>query len=110
MEAKLDPPPGRGPFVYRIHDQIYHSIGNLHPESGDKPSYGQLYILDAGLAASERNSHPANSACKAGLLTELAEIIACKNPYAESFKMMKDIVNEENSNAVINRADPMKVK
>ncbi len=48
MEAKLDPPSGRGPFVYRIHDQIYHSIGNLYPEEGEKPSYGQLYIMDAG--------------------------------------------------------------
>jgi hypothetical protein len=109
MEAKLDPPPGRGPFVYRIHDQIYHSIGNLLPESGEKPSYGQLYIIDAGIAAAERDSHPANSACKVRLLIELAEIMASENPYAESFKMMKDIVNEEYTNAVIDRKDPLKV-
>ncbi len=91
MEAKLSPPSGHGPYCYRIHDQIYHYIGNLHPSANEPPSYGQLYIIDAAQAAAERSGHPANSRCNSSLLAELADIISNCNPYAKSFRMMRDV-------------------
>ena len=109
MEANYSPPAGPGPFVYRIHDQIYHKIGNLEPEEGVPPSYGQLYIVDAETAARQRAGHAANSGCDSTLMSELADLIARINPYAQSWTMMKEVVNEEWSNSIIEHRDPLKV-
>ena len=37
---------GRGPYVFRLHGQTYHSIGSLLPEPGVPPKFAQLYIYD----------------------------------------------------------------
>lgn len=37
---------GRGPYVFRLHGQTYHSIGSLLPEPGAPPKFAQLYIYD----------------------------------------------------------------
>ena len=48
--ADIQTPPGRGPYCFRIHGQIYHRIGDLHPPTGMPRSFGQLYILDTGFS------------------------------------------------------------
>jgi hypothetical protein len=35
---------GKGPYVFRMHDQNYHHIGTLLPKEGSKPRWVQLYI------------------------------------------------------------------
>ena len=37
---------GRGPYVFRLHGQTYHSIGSLLPEEGVPLKFCQLYIYD----------------------------------------------------------------
>ena len=37
---------GRGPYVFRLHGQTYHSIGSLLPAPGMPPKFEQLYIYD----------------------------------------------------------------
>lgn len=37
---------GRGPFVFRLHGQNYHSIGTLLPKESKPPKFAQLYIYD----------------------------------------------------------------
>ncbi|GJY61331.1 DNA helicase [Tanacetum coccineum] len=37
---------GRGPYVFKVSDQIYHWIGSLCPEEGHNPRFLQLYIYD----------------------------------------------------------------
>jgi hypothetical protein len=37
---------GKGPFVFRLKGQNYHSIGSLLPLEGQKPKFSQLYIYD----------------------------------------------------------------
>ncbi|PWA41631.1 helitron helicase-like domain-containing protein [Artemisia annua] len=37
---------GRGPYVFRVSGQIYHSIGGLCPMGNDTPRFLQLYIYD----------------------------------------------------------------
>ncbi|KAK6023903.1 hypothetical protein OSTOST_10299 [Ostertagia ostertagi] len=54
MGAQIDTLRGRGPYCYRIHGQIYHRIGPLHPREGELRQYGQIYILDAEMAADRR--------------------------------------------------------
>ena len=46
--AEIETPAGAGPYCFKIHGQIYHRIGNLHPPAGVQRSFGQLYILDSG--------------------------------------------------------------
>ena len=44
----------RGPPVYILHGQAYHSTSTLYPRSGREPRYGQLYIYDPHEAATRR--------------------------------------------------------
>lgn len=46
LGAQISPLPGFGPYCFRIHGQIYHRSGNLHPQDGNTRKYGQVYILD----------------------------------------------------------------
>jgi hypothetical protein len=44
MNAKTITLPGV--YVYKVHGQIYHSIGNMHPEVGIARQNSQFYIID----------------------------------------------------------------
>ncbi len=36
----------RGPWIYKISGQIYHSLGNIWPNSDSSPVFSQLYVYD----------------------------------------------------------------
>lgn len=84
-------PPGRGPYCYRIHGQVYHRIGPLHPQQGDARQFGQIYILDTDEATRQRVGHAQNSSCDPGLMRDLSALISRVNPYAAAFKMMHEV-------------------
>jgi hypothetical protein len=42
---------------------MYHQIGSLYTEPGQKAQFGQLYILDSSLALQERMENAANESC-----------------------------------------------
>lgn len=48
MRGKIDTTinRGKGPFVFRLSGQNYHSIGSLQPEPGTPAKFSQLYIYD----------------------------------------------------------------
>lgn len=100
MGAHLDIPKGHGPYCYRIHGQVYHLAGPLHPEPGGRPSYGQIYILDTAQAIEERLGNPANSKCDPQLMAELTKLISTRNPYAKAYKMMAEVEEKENTDAL----------
>uniref|UniRef100_A0A8R1I9I5 Uncharacterized protein n=1 Tax=Caenorhabditis japonica TaxID=281687 RepID=A0A8R1I9I5_CAEJA len=52
-----------GPYSYKIHGQIYHATGPLHPPTGKALSYGQLYTMNTKQAAEERFSVAPNKNC-----------------------------------------------
>ncbi|KIK79145.1 hypothetical protein PAXRUDRAFT_61919, partial [Paxillus rubicundulus Ve08.2h10] len=37
---------GCGPYVYKIHGEVYHCMGSLLPAVDDAPVFEQLYIYD----------------------------------------------------------------
>jgi len=37
---------GKGPYVFRLSGQNYHSMGSLLPDVGETPKFSQLYIYD----------------------------------------------------------------
>lgn len=95
LGAKLDTPSGRGPYCFKIHGQIYHRIGGLHPEPNHHPTYGQLYILDSGIALQERMSKTANQGCLETILRRLDQIIRSINRFAESYQLMCEVEKVE---------------
>jgi hypothetical protein len=47
---------GRGPSMFRLRGQNYHSLGSLLPNDGSKPKFSQLYIYDTDNEVSNRQS------------------------------------------------------
>ena len=86
---------GSGPYCFRIHGQIYHRIGALHPEAGQQAQYGQLYILDSALALQERLGNVGNVRCNETIMKTLGDIIRRISSFAVPFKMMHEVEQEE---------------
>ncbi|UYV78350.1 hypothetical protein LAZ67_16001049 [Cordylochernes scorpioides] len=89
MGANIATPPGYGPYCFRIHGQIYHRTGTLHPVGEQPPKFAQLYILDTAEATIERLSIPENHGCDENVLNKLAELLANINKFAMSYKMLR---------------------
>ncbi|PIC42011.1 hypothetical protein B9Z55_009225 [Caenorhabditis nigoni] len=51
MKADVVTPSG-GPYTYRIHKQVYHFVGDLHPAPGEPRRFAQVFIIDTAQAAS----------------------------------------------------------
>ncbi|KAK6755988.1 hypothetical protein RB195_014402 [Necator americanus] len=95
MGAQVDTISGMGPYCYRIHGQIYHRLGALHPHQGEQRQFGQIYILDTAMAALQRLGNMRNSDCDPNLMLFLSEWFARNNVYAQSFKMMSEVEQME---------------
>lgn len=52
-----------GPPCFRVHGQMHRNIGPVIPRNGEKPSYLQLYFVDAERALAERTSNVYNIKC-----------------------------------------------
>ncbi|PIO58098.1 hypothetical protein TELCIR_20473 [Teladorsagia circumcincta] len=101
---------GRGPYCYRIHGQVYHRIGPLHPEEGVERRYGQIYILDTEMAAQQRTGDVRNADCDPGLMRSLSELISNINSYAQSFKMMSEVEQAEIALAESENRPPVNIR
>lgn len=44
--VNIKPPPGNGPYCFRVCGQIPHRIGTVHPEKHDVRKFAQIYMLD----------------------------------------------------------------
>jgi hypothetical protein len=54
MCANVVVPENRGPFCYKLHEQVYHRVGGLLPGQDRSPCFSQLYIIDSEEALCER--------------------------------------------------------
>ncbi len=95
MGAQIAPPTSSGPYCFRIHGQVYHRIGSLHPEEGQRAQYGQLYILDSALALEERMGNAGNDRCNETIMKKLGDVLTCISPFAAAFRMMHEVEQEE---------------
>ena len=89
--ASMASPPGFGPYCFRIHGQIYHRAGVLHPDEGAPRKYAQLFILDDEMASRQRMSLTENAGCDPQLMTELTAYISSNNPFARATKMLYEV-------------------
>ena len=91
MGASIAIPKGTGPYVYRIHGQIYHQSGCLHPPDGQRRQYGQLYILEGKEATETRMANDVNLPCREDIFQELHMIMQSVSPYAAAYKHMHEV-------------------
>lgn len=96
--AQIRAPPGFGPYCFRIHGQIYHRTGTLHPEGSEPRKYAQIYILDQEQATAQRMNQPANASCKERIMTKLFDIMQ-HNDLAKAYKMLYEVEQEEKDKA-----------
>jgi hypothetical protein len=109
MGANIAPPPGYGPYCFRINGQIYHRAGALHPSNGDQRKFAQLYILDPEKAGNQRMQIQENLKCNPALMKELSTFMANENPFAKACKMLYEVEQECINEALQNGVEPSTV-
>ncbi|KIH45089.1 hypothetical protein ANCDUO_24875, partial [Ancylostoma duodenale] len=95
MTANLDIPRGGAPYCFRVHGQIYHSIGALRPLPGQPTVFAQIYIFDTDQAANELAGRPINRECRRDIFALLFDVMRRDNVFAQSYRMMEEVVREE---------------
>ena len=95
LGAKITPPPGNGPYCFRVHGAIQHRSGNLHPEPATKPQYGQLYILEGDQAVTERLERAENTECNPEVMQIVQDVVMQVSPYAAAYRNMAEIEAEQ---------------
>ncbi len=63
MAASIFSPPGRGPYCFRIHGQVYHNT-TPREESTNNSKYGDLYFMDSSQALEFRDNNEVRSNVK----------------------------------------------
>ncbi|GBM12986.1 hypothetical protein AVEN_101859-1 [Araneus ventricosus] len=71
MGAKLVDFNGRGPYMFKVHGQIFHRTSLLQPFDGEAPQYAPLYTIDSTQATEVRISQAANEACLFHILYQI---------------------------------------
>ena len=89
--AQLSEPPGHGPYCFRIHGQIYHRAGTLHPTEGQPHQFAQLYILEASQAIENRLIAKRNTGCRDDTMHLIQQTLDTNSPYAAAFRHMHQV-------------------
>ena len=82
MGAQIAQPRGRGPYCFRIHGQIYHRSGTLHPPQDTSHRFGQIYILEGHQAVQSRLQAPENQNCREDVMSKITEVMEEVSPFA----------------------------
>ena len=75
---------GRGPYVFKIHGEVYHRHGSLLP-IGEQPCYAQLYFYDPSEALGYRQNNNRN-VLDNGTLGELQQMMLASNPFVDLYR------------------------
>ena len=82
---------GSGPYVFKVHGQIFHKTSHLKPRKGQAPEYAQLYVVDSTQATEFRVSHPANQDCIPRLLDQLDKFLRQHNRLCATYHMLREV-------------------
>jgi hypothetical protein len=93
---------GNGPYCFKIHGQIYHRAGSLHPQDDQSPVYSQLYIIEGDQAVEARLNNRQNSECLPDVMRLLTVTLNEVNPYAAAYKHMQQVEAEQIAQATAN--------
>jgi hypothetical protein len=81
MAKGMSPLQGWGPYAFRLHGQVYHRAGSLHPPDGEQRLYSQLYILEGDQAVETRMANRHNQGCRRDIMTLLTTVLDRINPF-----------------------------
>ena len=85
---------GGAPWVYRVHGQIHRQIYPADvPRAGMPPAFSQLYFLDVEESIEQIEKRIQNTYL-ADLTTDLHLLMRKHNPYAETYKMLHEHIEE----------------
>ncbi|CAO4382131.1 unnamed protein product [Caenorhabditis nigoni] len=110
MVANVDTPKGGGPYTYRLHEQVFHVTGALHPEPGQEHLCAQVFILDTEEAAAQLANRKTKILCSKDLYKKLIDLLHMYNPFVKSYKMMREKEEEEELLASAENRDVREVK
>ncbi|OSC97182.1 hypothetical protein PYCCODRAFT_1351447, partial [Trametes coccinea BRFM310] len=82
----------RGPYVFRIHGELYHLSGSLLPVEGRPPVFSQLYVYDPQLALQERVRRNGN--LREDTLAVLQDILLASHQYAPVYKHAYEVLSQ----------------
>ncbi|XP_055951619.1 uncharacterized protein LOC129987693 [Argiope bruennichi] len=91
MGAQIKPPPGKGPYCYRIHGQMYHMVSPLN-SGHNKPGYGQLYVFHTNEATEKRMER--NEGCLVSVMKRLNSMLRVINPFIDCYLQIHRIIEE----------------
>ncbi|CAN0926292.1 ATP-dependent DNA helicase PIF1 [Linum grandiflorum] len=98
FRAKLDPRlmNSRGPYALVLNGENYHYMGSLLPPEGHPPRYTQLYVHDPTTEDSHRLASVGGAAKKLRLtlMTDLKDMLDTYNVLAQSFRRVRDSLQE----------------
>ncbi|KAL7294873.1 hypothetical protein TKK_0011797 [Trichogramma kaykai] len=84
-----------GPYCFKIQGRIYYQFNtSLHPPTGDKPTFGQLFIIDANEAIEHRMAM-FNNAAHIDIIKLLENIMRNHNIFAKSYEMMREEIKKQ---------------
>ena len=78
-----------GPYTFRICESVYHRIGHLFPDFGQKPKFSQIYIFDSNNELANRLAW--NAGLDKQILLDLQNMLHQCNPYVACFKRTADV-------------------
>jgi len=81
----------RSVYAFRIQGKMYHRIGSLLPQHDAQPRFCQLYIYDTTNQLHHRQN--IMSTLDPDILHELQTMLSEVNPYAQTFKSIRNLVS-----------------
>ncbi|XP_052620949.1 uncharacterized protein LOC111908283 [Lactuca sativa] len=97
MGGKIDTSINRGntPYIFRLCDQNYHSIGSLLPAKGSEPKFSQLYIYDTENKILNRQRciggvNDQSKSIDSDIIEDIKVILDSNNVLVRSYRMARD--------------------
>jgi len=98
LGASLQIPPGRGAYCFRVQGQIHHYVSPVCPPENQNPCFSQLYFIESSQANQIRIQN-ADICILENVLNKLDSIIRRNNPYANAYKLLHEVIEQEKEQA-----------
>ncbi|GBN42709.1 hypothetical protein AVEN_52572-1 [Araneus ventricosus] len=94
MGAKVVDFSGGGPYVFKVHGQIYLCTSRIQSVNGQAPQYAQLYVIGSTQATEIRENHPANEQCNIRILYQIDRFFRQHNRLSDTYRMLREVESQ----------------
>ena len=88
---------GKGPYIFKISEQIYHRICRLYPETNQSPRFLQLYIYGTANEVHNRLNpftEASQSVLRPHIVADLIAFLDANNALVQLFRTTRDKLQE----------------